>query len=595
MLSFLKKLKEVLYPASGTKLFILFALMILGAFLELLGIGVIMIFVSAVADISILFDIKWLLPFLNFFNINNSRDVLVYGSVILAFTFVFKNAYLVSLRYIKARFVYNRYRNISNRLFSFYMNAPYYFHLQRNSADSIRNISIEAENLSTRVIMPIFQIIIDGAVTLAIVLMLFIIEPFITVIVLFLLLLISFLFLKAVRKYIIWHGKRAFEKRREIIQIVSEGMGGIKDILISGRKGWFIEKFRSNINDLSKASAFQQTITQSTRPVMESIAVLGMIFIAFLLLYFGRPIPSLISTLVLFAFSAYRLLPAINNLINEYMRVRHFSFIIDPIYNDLISSKEQESRQNKKEERMVFKEEIRIENVSYTYPKSTQEALKNVSFAVKKGEAVGIIGPTGCGKTTIADIILGLLEPTKGKIEVDKKNIRENIDGWQKNIGYVPQFIYLSDDTIYNNIAFGIDKEKIDKSRLLKAAKVACLDDFVKKLPKGLDTFIGERGIRLSGGQRQRIGIARAIYYNPEILVMDEATSSLDNITEKYVIEAIERLKEGRTVIIIAHRLTTVKNCDILYMFKEGRIVGSGTYKDLLERNSDFKLMADSA
>ncbi|MDD4467190.1 MAG: ATP-binding cassette domain-containing protein, partial [Candidatus Pacebacteria bacterium] len=243
----------------------------------------------------------------------------------------------------------------------------------------------------------------------------------------------------------------------------------------------------------------------------------------------------------------------------------------------------------------VFKEEIRIENVSYTYPKSTQEALKNVSFAVKKGEAVGIIGPTGCGKTTIADIILGLLEPTKGKIEVDKKNIRENIDGWQKNIGYVPQFIYLSDDTIYNNIAFGIDKEKIDKSRLLKAAKVACLDDFVKKLPKGLDTFIGERGIRLSGGQRQRIGIARAIYHNPEILVMDEATSSLDNITEKYVIEAIERLKKGRTVIIIAHRLTTVKNCDILYMFKEGRIVGSGTYKDLFERNSDFKLMVDSA
>ncbi len=594
MISFLKKLKEVVGPVKKGKAVLFFFLIFFGAFLELFGIGVIMVFVSAFTDISTLFETKWLSPLFNFFNIKNHKDVLIYGSILLGLFFLFKNSYLIFLKYIKSSFGYNKYKEISSRLFSFYINAPYVFHLKRNSVDSIRNISIEVGNICKSVIMPILQIVSEGVVIIAISIMLFIVEPFIAFFVLSFFFLVTLFFFIVIKKKVKSYGRRSLKERKKIMQIVSEGIGGIKDILVSDRKNWFKKKFHSSIHKLSRVQTFQQTIEQSTRPIMETFAVFGMLTVSFVLLFLGRSIPSIISTLTLFAFSIYRLLPAVNNLFNDYIRIRHFSCAIDPIYNDLILEKEQRKADKKSGKEINFENEIKLSDVSYSYLEDGNNVLENVSLLIPKNKAIGIVGETGSGKTTIIDLILGLLTPQKGKVEIDKRDIRENLKSWQKKIGYVPQFIYLSDDTIYNNIAFGIEKEKIDKNKVLKATDAAFLTSFVEKLPKKLDTIVGERGIRLSGGQRQRIGIARALYHNPEVLIMDEATSSLDNITEQYVMSAIESLKKERTLIIITHRIKMIQNCDIIYFLKEGKLVASGNYEELLEKNKEFNLMANS-
>jgi ATP-binding cassette, subfamily B, bacterial PglK len=360
------------------------------------------------------------------------------------------------------------------------------------------------------------------------------------------------------------------------------------------RQNWFVVKFQKSMKLLSKTEIFRETISQSVRPIMESIAVIGMLFIVLFLLQQGHSIGILASILALFALAIQRLLPAINSIVGEYNKLRYHVYSVKPVYEDIINFRKY-SKENKKEniEKTTLKDKIELKNISYTYPESKEEVLKNISLSIPKEKAVGFVGATGSGKTTLIDLILGLLEPTKGNILVDGKDIRNNLKAWHKNIGYIPQFIYLSDDTIANNIAFGLTEKEIDQEKLKEAIEASQLDEFVKRLPNGLDTFIGERGIRLSGGQRQRVGIARALYNNPEILVMDEATSSLDNITEKFVIQAIENLKKERTVIIIAHRLTTVKNCDKLYLIKDGRIIDEGTYEELLKNNGDFKLMAD--
>lgn len=594
MLNLLKKLKEILHPKDKAKLLILLLFMVFAGLLEALSIGIVAGFVAIVADSDILFNMERIGPLLEFLGIENSRDILIYGTVLLIFIFITKNSYLIFYKYIKSRFVFNRYKSISVRLFNIYMNVPYSFHLRRNSADLIRNVTSETRMLANNVLLPILQIMAEGIIALSIVILLFAFEPAVTIMTLVILGGVSVLFLKATKNSIRKHGKKALEERTGVIKTVNEGIGGFKDATIMNRQFWFIEKFKKSISALSRAHIFTKSAKESVRPVVETIAVTGMLLIAVVLLWRGYSIASLASILALFALSIQRLLPAIHNIVEQYTSLRYNLYSVDPIYKDLVNLKKYDKKEkDKEEERISLKEKIELKNVRYTYPGSREVVLRDVSLAIPKGLAVGFVGATGSGKTTLVDLILGLLEPVKGNVYIDGKEIKENLRAWQRNIGYIPQFIYLSDDTICNNIAFGLNKEDIDKKRVEKAVKAAQLDDFIKRLPEGIDTIIGERGIRLSGGQKQRIGIARALYNDPEVLVMDEATSSLDNVTEKFVIEAIEKLKQDRTVIIIAHRLTTVKNCDKLYILKEGKIVSEGNYEELLRNNEDFKLMAD--
>jgi ATP-binding cassette, subfamily B, bacterial PglK len=595
MLETLKKLQDILPIKDKIKLAFLFILMIIGGFLEALSIGVVAGFVAVIASPEILFEIEIISRVLTALQIEDSRDILLYGSLALIAIFVFKNSYLVFYNYIKSRFIFNRYKSISERLFMLYMNVPYSFHLRRNSAELIRNVTNESRVLATNVMLPILQIATECVMALGIIILLLIIEPFVTIITIFLLGGISFAFLRFTKVKMQKYGKEALDERSKIIKTVNEGVGGFKDATIMNRQNWFVKNFEKSIAILAKTHIFQEATKKSVRPIIETIAITGMLLIALFLLNQGHTIGTLASILALFALSIQRLLPAINNIIGEYNSLRYHIYALDPIHKDITTLTEYLKENGKKEEKKIpLKEKIELKDVDFSYEGSKESVLKNINITIKKGSAVGLVGSTGSGKTTLVDLVLGLLSPNKGAVLVDNENIQKNVSNWQKNIGYIPQFIYLSDDTIRNNIAFGINEEEINEAKIKKAVEVAHLEEFIEKLPKGLDTFIGERGIRLSGGQRQRIGIARALYDNPEILVMDEATSSLDNITEKFVIEAIEKLKKDRTIIIIAHRLTTVKNCDTLYILKDGKIIAQGNYEKLLKENKDFQKMVDS-
>jgi ATP-binding cassette, subfamily B, bacterial PglK len=594
-----KKLIKILEPADKIKLLALFILMLVEALLEVFSIGMVAAFISIVDNPSKIFNIEWLKPALSFLEIKTSREILIYGSIFLILIFLLKNIYLLIFKYLKIRFVYKRYKSISNRLFSLYMEAPYTFHLNHNSANLIRNVSTEAYFLAEKVMVPILNIATEGIMTFGIIILLIYVQPTIALTALILLGVINVLFLKTTRNRMSRYGKKALGERSEMIKIVGEGVGGFKDATIMNRQPWFLKRFRTSINNLSRAQIFRQTSKNSIRPIMETITISGMLLVTLFLLWQGHSVSSLISILALFALSINRLLPAINSLIGEYTELKYHAYAIDPIYSDLNQLTKQNKNLKKNgdnnRKKMSFSKNIQLKDISYSYPNSKEQVLKNISLMINKGSVVGFVGVTGSGKTTLADLILGLLKPKRGIIKVDNIDIQENLRGWQKNIGYIPQSIYLSDDTIRNNIAFGLSEEEIDKKQLNNAVKIAQLDEFVKHLPKGLNTVIGERGVRLSGGQRQRIGIARSLYHNPEVLVMDEATSSLDTITEKFVIKAIESLKRKLTIIIIAHRLTTVKSCDTLFLIKDGKLVIEGSYNELLKKNKEFNLMAQSS
>jgi ATP-binding cassette subfamily C protein len=480
------------------------------------------------------------------------------------------------------------------------MHVPYSFHLNRNSASLIRNVSTESRMIATNVMLPILQITTEFVMALSIIILLLSVQPLITLFTLITLAIVSFFFLKGTKKTMKKHGEKALAEREKIIKTVNEGIGGFKEVTLTNRKPWFIKRFEDSMLSLSKAEIFQQTTRQSVNPIIETIAIAGILLIAFILLKQGHSLAMLSSILALFALSIRRLLPAVNNIVSQYSSLRYNAYSVNPIYEDLINLEKYQNlkqdddndKDNNKSKKSFLKEKIAIKNLDFKYQKHQDLILRDISFSITQGQAIALVGSTGSGKTTLADLILGLLKPSSGKIEVDDKDIYTNISAWQKNIGYIPQFIYLSDDSIKNNIAFGLEEDEIDDDKLKKAIEVSQLTEFIGQLPEKENTKIGERGIRLSGGQRQRIGIARALYDNPEVLVMDEATSSLDNITEKFIIEAIEKLKKNRTIIIIAHRLSTVKNCDQLYILKQGQIIEQGTYNELIVKNKEFKDMS---
>jgi len=593
MLNLLKKLKIILPPKDKFKVILLIIFMLIAGLLEVISIGLLSGFVAGVANPDLILNNQYISQILSFLNIHSERQILIFGTISLILIFLIKNIYFIIYKYFQARFIYNRYRSISSRLFKIYMSVPYSFHLNRNSANLIRNVSIESKSMATNVMLPILQIATEIIMAISIIILLLIVQPLVTLFTLITLGVVSYFFLKGTKKTMNKHGKKALEEREKIIKTVNEGIGGFKEVTLTSRKPWFIKKFEKSMLNLSKAEIFQQTTKQSVSPIIETIAIAGMFLIAFILLKQGHSLAALSSILALFALSIRRLLPAVNNVIANYNSLRYYAYSVDPIYQDLVNLKKyQNIDYTNKNKKSFLKEKIDIKNLDFKYQKSQKLILKNISFSISQGQAIALVGSTGSGKTTLADLVLGLLKPTKGKIEVDGVDIQKNISSWQQNIGYIPQFIYLSDDSIKNNIAFGLEENEIDNDKLQRAIEVSQLTEFISELPEKENTKIGEQGIRLSGGQRQRIGIARALYDNPEVLVMDEATSSLDNITEKFIIEAIEKLKKDRTIIIIAHRLSTVKNCDKLYILKKGEIVDQGTYSELIKKNGEFRDMS---
>lgn len=595
LLDTLRKIKYILPKGDPVKIVILFILMIIAAALEVAGIGMIPAFVAVVASPERVFEYEPVAPLLSFFNITSNDELLIWGSCTLVAIFIIKSCYVTAYNYLEARYIFNRRYKISDRLMRSYMHAPYIFHLQRNSAELLRNITQEVAIVIKIVLTDILKLSKEGIMIISIVLFLFYFEPLITLLIISLagVGVGSFLFLT--QKKVKVYGLQEQGHRRNMIQAINQGLGGIKDARVLNREEEFIKKFSIEAYKSSRLLTYVQFIQQIPKPVVETTAVVGMMGIAALMVWQGRPMSTIIPVLTLFAMATVRLMPSIQQISKLYTNLRYNLVSVNPIYEDLKELEDSGSElleDRKKDVRIDLEESIDAREVYFRYPNSDEFALDGISFTIPKGKAVAFVGSSGAGKSTVVDMLLGLLKPEKGTILVDGKDVFKNLSAWQRNIGYIPQSIYLADETLRNNIAFGVPEKEIDDEKVLQALKLAQLGKLLRTLPLGLDTILGENGTRLSGGQRQRVGIARALYHDPEVLVMDEATSALDNITEKEITQAIEALKGDRTIVIIAHRLTTVMNCNKLFLMEEGKIVEEGTYSELINSSVQFREMA---
>ncbi|MEX0660701.1 MAG: ABC transporter ATP-binding protein [Candidatus Woykebacteria bacterium] len=596
MLDSLKKIYRLFPSKDRFKLLILFGMMVTGSVLEVLGIGMIPVFVIAVSEPENLLQYPILGDLLLAMNITSSEELVVYGAILLIVVYLVKNIYLSFFIYVKKRFIANRGVQLENRLFKAYMASPYTFYISRNSAELLRNVTGETRKVVDGVMLPFMELALNLTMFVVILGALLIIEPLITIVTILFLGVGGGGFLKYTREKNREYGIEDREARKMKNKTVLQGLGGLKATRVLNRELLFLKEYGEWAERSKIANIYTYVVKQIPKYIIETLAVVGILLIALILVWEGRAISAIVPILALFGTATVRLMPVFNQVISQTSMIQYNAASVEAIYVDLklLENEYQNVRKdilNNNIEKLQLNESILLQKIRYSYPEQNEQAVAGVSMKINRGEAIAFVGESGAGKTTMADIILGLLEPSDGKILVDDVDIETNIRGWQQNIGYIPQQIFLLDDTIRRNIAFGIPDDQIDEDKIEAAVEAAQLDELVGRLPEGMDTVVGERGVLLSGGQQQRIGIARALYDNPQVLVMDEATSALDNITEKFVIDAIEQLRGDRTIIMIAHRLTTVKNCDTIYLMNEGKIIENGSFEELLEHSDEFRRM----
>jgi len=571
----IKKLNYIFNKQQKLKFVFLFIIMFIGSLFELMGVSLILPFVQIVMEPNTIEQNEIMKAVYEYFNIQSPNRFLLLIAIALIIVYIFKNLYLLCMYYIQYTFVFNNQMRMSTRLMNCYLKKPYTFHLQKNTAEIVRSITVDVNQLFV-LVLNFLLMLSEFLVSLMIGIFLFIMDTFITVFVIGFLGLSMSLFIITFRKKLKIYGVNNQKYNGQMIKWVNQSIGGIKEIKIMHREKFFIDSFNYNGNEYIKNRKKFEFLSQVPKLMIETMCIVGMLILVAIMLSIDKNMTVLVPKLAVFAMAAFRLLPSINR-INIYLNsILFYKPSIDLIYKDLKETDDLENKEtNDLEEafELNLNEKIKISNISFKYPNTNEYVLKDIDFDIPIGKSTAFIGPSGAGKTTMADIILGILKPESGKILINNKNIYDNSLQWSKKLGYIPQTIYLSDDSIRNNVAFGIERNKIDDNAVWNALEQAQLKEFVEKQKNKLDTLIGERGVRLSGGQRQRIGIARALYSNPEILVLDEATSSLDTETEQAVMEAIDRLHGKKTLIIIAHRLSTIENCDLVYKIENKKAI----------------------
>ena len=573
-----QKIVKIISPSQRRRSLYLMWLMLIGMILETAGIGVIMPALSLMTENNDIAAMPELKPILSYLNNPQEGELLAIFMVFLIVFFIIKTVFLIYLSFSHNTFVFNLQESISKKLFSVYLHQSYTFHLQRNSSELVRNVIGEVQQL-TGVFSAGLTFITELLVLLGITLLLFAIEPIGATIVIVVLSLSGFIFDRYTKKYIKqWGEDRQYHEGLRMKHL-HQGLHSVKDIKLLGREGYFVKQYNTH-NAGAAIMGRNQSVFQSLPKLwLELLAIIGLSSLVLSMLSQGKQIDVIIPILGVFGVAAFRLMPSINRLISTGQVVRYFMPVVNTIFNELALF----DHKNKNDtDDVFFKKNICIDSGVFQYQDSDVEVINNVSLCIKKGTTVGFIGGSGSGKSTIIDIILGFLPLMKGCVQVDGVNINVNIKSWQRKIGYIPQDIYLIDDTLKKNIAFGIDDNLIDDSAILNAINLAKLEDFIDNLSDGLETIIGEDGVRLSGGQRQRIGIARALYHNPQVLILDEATSALDVNTETEVMQAINKLHGDKTIIIIAHRLSTVSQCDYVYKIEHGRVIKEGHFSEVV-------------
>lgn len=566
------KLEYIFSKKDKGKLFVLLAAIIFGSFLELLGVTIFMPFINIIMEQDTIRENRWLRFFYDILNFQSVTAFLAALAGVIIFIYLFKNVYLALEKNAIYKFSYDVQRRLSSRLLSAYMHEPYTFHLNKNVAELQRSMQ-EDTDMFAKAMIHIMEMLAEICVCIAIGIYLFIVSQSITTVVVLLLVTCLLVFFRISKNFSRDLGKKSQVYKGNIYKWMNQGLGGIKEIKVLNRESFFVDSYDIYFKKYARGLRISSLIRILPKYAIETVSMTGMLLAVIIKLYAGqKDIVEFIPQLAVFAVAAFRLMPSVGR-INEHMaNIQYANPSINLIYHDLKEVEEVMAERKEAEGEWKFEKELQVRKVSYRYPDAEENVLTDVSFDIQKGSSVAFVGPSGAGKTTMVDIILGLLMPQYGKITADGLDVRKNISLWQKEIGYIPQTIYLSDDTIKNNIAFGILEEEIDEEAVREAIRKAQLFDFVDNLPDGLDTMVGDRGVRLSGGQRQRIGIARALYHDPEILILDEATSALDNETESAVMEAIDSLKGLKTMIIIAHRLTTIRNVDVIYEVADGKV-----------------------
>ncbi len=569
----LKKLNYIFEKKDKVKMLFILLGVILGSFLELMGVAIFSPFVNVLMNPDMIRE-KWYLKWsYNLCNFKDSNTFLAGLTGLIIFIYVFKNVFLALQKNWIYKFSYGIQLKISTRLLKTYVREPYTFHLNHNIAVLQRSLQEDTDHF-TKGIIHVMELIAEIAVCGTLGIYLFMVSQSIAVTVVVLLLISLVVFTSLSRRYSKNLGKQCQQYKSNLYQWVNQSLGGIKELKILNREEYFINAYEDNYKKYVHGLRINRLIATLPKYFVEAVCMTGLLLAVLIKMFWGQKddFTTFIPQLSVFAVAAFRLLPSVGK-INEHVADILYSLpSLDLIYHDLKAIEEEPEIKQKEELEWQFEKEISVKKVCYHYPDSEDMVIDNASFEIPKGKTVAFIGPSGAGKTTMVDIILGLLQPQYGRVYADDLNIHKHSYVWQKEIGYIPQVIYLSDDTIRNNIAFGVDKEQIDEQAIENALRRAQLYEFVENLPEGLDTVVGDRGVRLSGGQRQRIGIARALYHDPEVLVLDEATSALDNETEAAVMEAIDHLQGTKTILIIAHRLTTIRNVDMIYEVSGGKV-----------------------
>ena len=598
MISSIRDLLKLLDKDQLKKIFILQILVIIMAFFELAGVLAIMPFMSLATDITVLEGNGIFAKIFVLLGFENPYSFLIFAA--------FASLFLISISAIISVFTMWRLilfgmelgASLSTRLYKYYMHQPWLFHVNTNSNQLINKTHDECQRITTGIIQPLFYMVAKSGIAILITVAIFLYNPLVAICALMIFSSAYFILFLTVRNKLNSNGVKISKFQGSRYKLMGEGYGGIKDTLLMGRQDSFSNQFFYSTFKWANLNASNNALGLIPRYIMELIAFGGVIIlILFLLNSNNGNFASIVPSLALYALAGFKLMPSFQQIYASMSSIKSNIPAFENLKNDLISSSEFLNKDNKEYFKTFNpKKFIEFKDVNFRYPNMTKDVLKRINIKIPVNKTIGFVGSSGSGKSTLIDLFLGLMSPSSGDLIIDsKKLIQSNLHEWQKCLGFVPQNIFLADSTIRENIAFGIAKDEISNDQINRSIKMSHLESFVNSLPKGMETNVGERGVQLSGGQRQRVGIARALYNNADVLVLDEATSSLDGITEKHIMQAVHDFSGTKTIIIIAHRLTTVKKCDLIYLLENGEIIDTGNYEFLSKNNKLFASMVENS
>ena len=560
----------------------LLVMLIIVALLDMIGVASILPFIAILSNPGLIETnsiLKYMFQISNNFGVDNHKEFFFASGIMVFAILIISLTFKAFTTYLQVRFVKMCEYSIGKLLVEGYLNQPYSWFLSRHSTELGRTILSEASQVAGGGMKPLIEVTAKGAITIALLILLIVADTKLALIVGFSLGGSYWILFYCVRKYLNQTGKKRLKHDQSRFMSVSEAFNAVKEIKFGGLEKNYINSFSDSAGNFARTNTSVEVVGLLPRFILEAVAFGGVLLIILYVMMNTGNFNNALPILSLYVFAGYRLMPALQQVYVSFTQLTFVGSAIDKLYEDIKKIKLTKENQNQDQETLSFNETISLKNIYYNYPNTSITTLKNINLNIAAKSTIGLIGTTGSGKTTTVDIILGLLEPQKGTLEIDGKIItQQNSRSWQRAIGYVPQQIYLADNSIAANIAFGVEPKNIDLEAVERAAKIANLHKFVMdELPQKYQTFIGERGVRLSGGQRQRIGIARALYHNPKLLIFDEATNALDDQTEKAVMDAVNNLGKNITIILIAHRLNTLKNCDAIFKLEKGHLIKQGS------------------